>query len=135
MNRTGSHRITICTSCHHKDETCRPGYELINRLRAGIEAVGSAVTEEFEIAGTARMDGCDRSCTMAYHATRKASYLFGDVDPDEDIESLMEFARQYAVLHNGWYSSVDRLGQLRKATLACIPATIMALEEKAERLS
>ncbi len=135
MNRTTTHRITVCTSCRHKGKTCQPGYELIDRLRQAIAAAGDSVSEDFEIAGTACMAGCDHPCTVAYHATRKASYLFGDIDPDEDVEALVAFARQYAVLHDGWCSSVDRPGKLRKSTLARIPATIIALEETTDRVS
>lgn len=127
------HRITVCTSCRHKGETCRPGYELIERLRAAIEAAGDAVTEDFEISGVACMAGCDRPCTVAYHGTRKATYLFGDIEPDQDIGDLVEFAKQYALLHDGWCSSVDRPGKLRKNTLARVPAMMIVLEET-ERL-
>lgn len=135
MDRPKSHRITVCTSCKHKGETCRPGYELIARLRKAIEAAGDSITEEFEISGTACMAGCDRPCTVAYHSTRKAAYLFGDITPEDDIDDLVEFARQYAVLHDGWCSSVDRPGKLRKTTLARIPAAMMAIEDSTELVS
>lgn len=124
------HRITICTSCKHKGETCRPGYELIARLRAAMDAAGDTITEDFEISGVACMAGCDHPCTVAYHGTRKATYLFGDIQPDEDIDDLVDFAKQYAVLGDGWSSSVDRPGKLRKHTLARVPAMLMAMEDR-----
>ena len=127
------HRITICTSCTHKGTECRPGYELIDRLRKAIAL--SAVPEDFEISGVACMAGCDRPCTVAYHCTKKATYLFGDIDPETDIDDLVEFARQYAYLHDGWCSSVDRPGKLRKSTLARVPAAIVAIEETEARAS
>lgn len=133
MQRAGTHRITICTSCRHKGGTCNPGYALIEQLRAGIAAAGGAVSEAFEISGVACMAGCDRPCRVAFHGTRKASYLFGDVDPGDDIEDLIAFARQYAVLHDGWCSSVDRPGKLRSTTLARIPAAMLVVEDSAER--
>ena len=129
------HRITICTSCRHKGTECRPGYELIDRLRRAIAQAGDAVPEAFEISGVACMAGCDRPCTVAYHATRKATYLFGDIDPDTDIDDLVAFARQYAYLHDGWCASVDRPGKLRGATLARVPAAIMAVETVEARAS
>jgi predicted metal-binding protein len=135
MTQMTSHRITVCTSCRHKGEACKPGYELIAKLRAAISAAGDSIAEDFEIAGTACMAGCDRPCTVGYHATRKASYLFGDIAPEEDIDALVDFAKQYAVLHDGWCSSIDRPGKLRTSTLARIPATIMAIEDSLERLS
>ncbi|MEL6682032.1 MAG: DUF1636 domain-containing protein [Pseudomonadota bacterium] len=129
------HRITICTSCRHKGSECRPGYELIERLRKAIALAGDAVPAEFEISGVACMAGCDRPCTVAYHGTKKATYLFGDIDPDTDIDDLVSFAKQYAYLHDGWCSSVDRPGKLQKATLARVPAAIIAIAENEVRAS
>lgn len=129
MKRTSNHKITICTSCKHQGTDCRPGYELIERLRKAIETAGDSVTDSFEISGVACMAGCGRPCTVAYHGTRKATYLFGDIDPDTDIDDLVSFARQYAHLHDGWCASVDRPGKLRKTTLARVPAAIIAIED------
>ena len=128
-----THRITICTSCRHKGTECHPGYALIERLRVAIGH--AAVPEDFEISGVACMAGCDRPCTVAYHGTKKATYLFGDIDPDTDVDDLVAFARQYAYLHDGWCSSVDRPGKLRNTTLARVPAAILAIEECEARTS
>jgi len=127
------HRITICTSCKHKGTQCRPGFELIDKLRKALAQ--DAIPETFEVSGVACMAGCDRPCTVAYHGTKKATYLFGDIDPDVDVEDLVAFAKQYAYLHDGWCSSVDRPGKLRKNTLARVPAAILAIEDTKERAS
>ncbi|WP_299043617.1 DUF1636 domain-containing protein [uncultured Tateyamaria sp.] len=129
------HHITICTSCRHLGTACRPGYELIARLRAAITTAGDAVTDSFEVSGVACMAGCDRPCTVAYHGTRKATYLFGDIDPDTDIEDLLAFARLYADLEDGWCSSLDRPGKLRDTTLARVPAAMLAIETGKVRAS
>lgn len=130
-----SHRITVCTSCRHKGSACRPGYELIERLRRAMAAAGASIPEDFEISGVACMAGCDRPCTVAYHGTRKATYLFGDITPDTDIDDLVAFARQYAHLQDGWCSSADRPGKLRRTTLARVPAALMVIEESEVRVS
>lgn len=135
MGLKTSNRITVCTSCRHKGTDCRPGYELIAKLRSAIDAAGDTVDENFEISGVACMAGCDRPCTVAYHGTRKATYLFGDIEPDEDIEDLVDFARQYALLHDGWCSSVDRPGKLRTSTLARVPAAMIAIEQSESLVS
>ena len=135
MGQNTSHRITVCTSCKHKGTDCRPGYELIAKLRSAMDAAGDAVTEDFEISGVACMAGCDRPCTVAYHGTRKATYLFGDIEPDEDIEDLVAFARHYAELNDGWCSSLDRPGKLRTSTLARVPAAMIAVEQSESRVS
>ena len=124
-----THRITVCTSCRHKGTECRPGYELIEKLRRAIADAGDAIPEDFEVSGVACMAGCDRPCTVAYHGSKKATYLFGDMDPDVDVDDLVTFAKQYAYLNDGWCSSVDRPGKLRKSTLARVPASMIVIEE------
>lgn len=135
MKTHQNHRITVCTSCRHKGKTCRPGFELIEKLRLAISAAGGAVRDDFEISGVACMAGCDRPCTVAYHASRKATYLFGDVDPDVDIDDLVTFAQTYASLQDGWCASMDRPGKLRTTTLARVPAAMIAMETSAVRAS
>lgn len=125
-----THRISICTTCRHKGTECRPGYDLIKKLRRAISDAGDAVPDSFEISGVACMAACDRPCTVAYHGTKKATYLFGDIDPDTDIDDLVAFAKHYADLHDGWCSSIDRPGKLRKTTLARVPASIIAIENQ-----
>ncbi|MGB0959327.1 MAG: DUF1636 family protein [Halocynthiibacter sp.] len=129
------HKITICTSCKHKGDTCRPGYELIKRLRTAIAAAGDTISEDFEVSGVACMAGCDHPCTIAYHSTRKATYLFGDIDPEQDIDDLVRFAQHYAVLEDGWCSSGERPGKLRTNTLARVPSMMLAIEDSKVRVS
>lgn len=129
------HRITICTSCKHKGTQCRPGYELIEKLRRAMSAAGDTIGDDFEISGVACMAGCDRACTVAYQSTRKATYLFGDIDPETDIDDLVAFAKQYSYLHDGWCPAVDRPGKLRNTALARVPAMMMAVEATKARAS
>lgn len=126
------HRITVCTSCRTKGTQDRPGFAVIDRLRDGIARAGDSLPAPFEVAGVACMAGCDRPCTVAYSGPGKASYLFGDIEPDQDIGDLLQFARQYGYLHDGWCSSVDRPGKLRKSTLARVPALHPAAAPKDE---
>jgi len=130
-----THQITICTSCRHKGTECRPGYELIERLRQAIASAGNAVPEQFEVSGVACMAGCDRPCTVAYHGTRKATYLFGDIDPKTDIDDLVAFARDYGALEDGWCASPDRPRKLRTSTLARVPAAMIAITQSRARAS
>lgn len=135
MDQNTHHRITVCTSCRHKGTDCRPGFELIDRLRKAIAAAGDTIPEDFEISGVACMAGCDRPCTVAYHGSRKATYLFGDIDPEVDVDDLVTFAKHYSYLHDGWSSSVDRPGKLRKHTLARVPAAMIAMEANEAKAS
>ncbi|MEQ8479342.1 MAG: DUF1636 domain-containing protein [Hoeflea sp.] len=126
--RPSSHRITVCTACRHTGSDCQPGLELITRLRAAIHNAGGATSTLFEISGVACMAGCDRPCTVAYHASNKATYLFGDIDPAADIDDLVRFAEHYAGLDDGWCSASQRPGKLKHTTLARVPAAMLVLE-------
>ena len=125
MGENSSHRILVCTTCRHQGGNCRPGYELIEKLSKAIEAAGEAVPADFVISGTACMAGCGRPCTVAYQASCKATYLFGDIDPETDIDDLVAFAGAYADTDDGWTKAADRPGKLSQTTLARVPAAMI----------
>jgi predicted metal-binding protein len=122
MSQTTLHHITVCTSCRQKGDTHQSGRDLIAQLRRALNTQ-STEAPQFDVAGAACMAGCTTPCTVAFHAPRKASYLFGNIATQDDLAALVEFAKQYALLRDGWCSSVDRPARLRKATLARIPAS------------
>jgi len=119
------HRISVCTSCRPKGHSNKPGLAMIAKLR---ERLSDSESYSFDVAGVACMAGCEQPCTVAFHGSDKATYLFGDIDGEADLDSLTEFATLYAALHDGWCSSVDRLAGLRKKTLARVPATLFPAE-------
>ena len=119
------HTLTVCTSCRHKRTDCKPGLELMTRLRAALDTAGDAIASDFEISGIAYMTGCERPCTVAYHATAKTTYLFGDIAPEVDIPELVAFADQYHALGDGWCSSTIRPDKRPKSTVARVPAALI----------
>lgn len=78
------------------------------------------------------MAGCDRPCTIAFQASGKATYLFGDIRPDTDIASLVDFADLYLRMPDGMTREAERPAGLRGKTLARIPAAILVSELAAE---
>lgn len=116
--------LTICTACRHMGTACQPGYALIARLKSAIAAAGNTVAEDFEISGVATLTGCGRTCTLAYHGTAQATHMFGDVDPDTDIQDLLEIAQNPA-LHRTAPCDLDQLSAVTK--LGHPPAAIMAM--------
>jgi len=123
---TAEHRIAVCVSCRHTGDACRPGFELIQKLQQAMQNAGGALADDFEISGVACMAGCERPCTVAYHASHKATYLFGDITPEDCVEDLVAFAKQYADLENGWCSATERPNGLADKTLARVPGAMIA---------
>lgn len=123
--KADTHKIYVCTSCRHNGGSCRPGYELIRKLRDALNLALPVVGDDFEISGVACMAGCTRPCTVAFKADEKATYLFGDIDPESDIDDLVAFAEQYRSVEDGWCLSGERPGKLRRTALARVPAAMI----------
>ncbi|MCF6445180.1 DUF1636 domain-containing protein [Nereida sp. MMG025] len=135
MDTDTKHRIAVCTSCKHKGTQIGPGHALIDTLRSALRAHGDPAVQSFEVSAVACMAGCDRPCAVAYHATGKASYLFGDLDPETDIPDMVRFAGDYAAMDDGWCASVDRPGKLRTSTIARIPTLLFDAQSKKVKAS
>ncbi|MCU0828949.1 MAG: DUF1636 domain-containing protein [Tabrizicola sp.] len=131
--QSAPHQILVCKACKHKDQACKPGFELLKSLRAAVQAAG--LGEDFEVSGTACLAGCvpahGEPCVVGYRATEKATWLFGDIDPDQPLDDLVSFARIYAALEDGWMSGHDLPPSLRDTTLARIPAAMIVTREGA----
>ncbi|AUQ48953.1 putative metal-binding protein [Phaeobacter inhibens] len=132
MDGTARHRILVCTSCKGTDPGTRPGPQLIDALRDALDQRGDTLVE---VAGVACMAGCSHPCTVGFQDEGKASYVFGDLTPQDDLADILQFADLYKLLADGWCSSVDRPGKLRRSTLSRIPALFPAapIEAKAAK--
>ncbi len=128
------HTITVCTDCRITGTPCRPGLELLARLNDSLAALKQPLDQDFSVAGTACMAGCTRPCTIAFQASGKATYLFGDITPDQDIDDLIAFAGIYAGLADGMTREAQRPRGLNGKTIARLPAAVLASEQLAERL-
>jgi predicted metal-binding protein len=130
---TTRHQLILCTTCRKTGTDCRPGFELLQSLnRAADLARVAGLPEDFGISGTACLSGCSRPCTVAFVADGKTSYLFGDIDPAEDLDALVEFAQLYRAREDGMTRFNERPDALRGKCLARIPSALM-MSEAAER--
>lgn len=129
--QSAPHQILVCKACKHHGQTCEPGFKLLKQLRAAIAAAG--LGDAFEVSGTACLAGCAQGhggpCVVGWRATAKATWLFGDIDPAQPIDDLVEFARLYASVEDGWLSGKDCPPRLCDNTLARIPAAIIVTRE------
>jgi predicted metal-binding protein len=129
--QSAPHQILVCKACKHKGCACKPGYDLLKRLRAAIALAD--LGDQFEVSGTACLAGCvpdhGEPCVVGYRATEKATWLFGDIDPDQPLDDLVAFARTYAALDDGWMGGRDLPERLCDTTLARIPAAMIVTRE------
>lgn len=127
------HKITVCTDCRFTGGPCLPGAALIERLNHSIAALGAPLDRDFSIAGTVCMSACTRPCTIAFQATGEATYLFGDIAPEEDIDDLVRFATTYAERDDGLTRAGERSSGQKMKVLDHIPAAILVSENIAGR--
>ncbi|SIQ96434.1 Predicted metal-binding protein [Rhizobium sp. RU20A] len=93
-----------------------PGARLLDRLAAAVADHGIRVQP------TACLAGCDRPLTIGISAPGRASYLFGNIDPETDLPALMDFAALYRTAPGGWTNEGQRPLGLRGKIIARIPA-------------
>jgi hypothetical protein len=49
---------------------------------------GACVGPDIALSGSADVTGCDRTCTVGWHATVTDTWFFGDIGQDDDPEVL-----------------------------------------------
>jgi predicted metal-binding protein len=131
--QSAPHRSLVCKACRHRGESCKPGLALVKKHRAAIAAAD--LGDAFEVPGTACLAGCvpdhGEPCVVAWGATAKATWLPGDIDPDQPLDDLIAFARSHAARGDGWMTGRDLPMPLCDATLARIPAAMIVTREGA----
>ena len=116
--------LIICTTCRTVDTPFDQGAagEILLEAVQAAQAFGDHPEwAEVQVRAMACLSGCSRSCTAAYQATGKHSYLFGDLTASDDV------ARQLldcAVLH---HQSVDGNLPRDKRPAALVPGMIARL--------
>jgi predicted metal-binding protein len=78
----------------------------------------------FTVSGVRCMAGCERPLAVGFSAPGKASYLFGNVDPERDAEHLISFAKLYHSLDDGWCNEGQRPIGLAGKIVARIPSPL-----------
>ena len=101
-------RLYVCTLCN----LGREGFA---------DTLREAMPVHVEVLEIACMSGCTRDQTIAFRATGKTAYLFGDITAD-DLPELQTFARLYAASADGNFADARVLGSLRTKAIARIPA-------------
>lgn len=66
------------------------------------------------------MSGCLRPSTVAFRATGKTAYLFGDIS-EADLALLVRFAGAYSLSPTGEFDDARPFGELRGKAIARIP--------------
>lgn len=104
-----THTLTLCQGC--------PG-----SLTPLAAALATALHDlPYVLKTTECMSGCTRPATVAFRATGKTAYLFGDLTKN-DLPDLISFAAAYLASPDGTFPDARPLGMLRTKAIARLPA-------------
>ncbi len=113
------HSLVVCSRCVDP----KLGLPAGATLKANLSALlADDERDILHVDDVACLAGCSRPTTVAFTASGKATYLFGDIDAATDAPDLLAFFRLYRTLRDGWCSEGQRPRALAGKTLARVPA-------------
>ena len=121
---TGQERCAArCWASGKRRDADRGGSEkggLAKAIRARFSD-SAAARRGMSLRGVRCMSLCKRPCAIALSGASKYTLLFGDLDPNTDVEAILELARQYADAPDGLVARADRPEPLRAGILGRVP--------------
>lgn len=80
------------TSCIHMGGTCPALARMLETLTAALNKARPVTTDDFEICGESKLDGCQRNCPARFFAAHDRIRVFCDVSQSAEREDLDHFA-------------------------------------------
>lgn len=114
--------LTVCTTCRRiaggepvADEP-RPGARLYETLTQ------SELPENVRLKPAECLSACSRGCSIALTGgPARWTYVYGDMDPDTQVEEILTGVRAYAQTTDGIVPWRERPQAFRKQSIARIP--------------
>jgi predicted metal-binding protein len=108
--------LFVCITCRGDGtstaDEVRPGARLYEALKA---------RAEIEVRPVECLSNCERSCTAAVAAPGKWTYIVGHLDPDKNVDDMLQFARAHHETADGLTVWRERPLHVRKNTIARVP--------------
>ena len=112
--------LLICVSCKASDpavlaDAARPGAQLYAALVAAGVPVG------VKVRAVECLSNCNHGCTVALRGGDRWSYVYGNLNPETDVETLRDGAARYYATADGLVPWRERSQHFRKNCIARIP--------------
>lgn len=115
--------LLICVTCKTSapadplapEDEARPGAQLYAALMAGELPAG------LHVRAVECLSNCTRGCTVALRGGDRWSYVYGNLDPATDVETLRDGAARYQAAADGLVPWRERSQHFRKNCIARIP--------------
>jgi predicted metal-binding protein len=123
------HTIFVCQSCAGNWQGGKQignsgGYLLYQELES--QLLDHPLASELQVQPVKCMGACNRPCAIAFAATGKSTYLFGDISHSDSLsemsQSILECAGLYCSKPDGVMKWSERPEQLKKGVVGIIPS-------------
>lgn len=94
MDRHISYPFSFSIPCRHTGKVCEASYVFALTLAQSVGKAHSIVGDDFSTSGFAEIRCSDQPCTIGWHCSKDETFVFGDVDMDQDLDELLDLARQ-----------------------------------------
>ena len=130
VHNTALQTIHICVTCQRPGEALPPGEQAGQQLYQAIAARAAQAGARLHVAPVACMANCKRSCTVAFAAPGKWTYILGEIDPGIAgmADAVLACAALQAESPDGTISYFKRPEILRKGTIARVPSLSLGAE-------
>ena len=124
-NRSCTTRVCIhvCTACIADDRrrlrSLSAGQRLFDRL-----TMSSKDIPEIEVMAVDCLAVCDRPVTIAFQAEGKWSYTIGDVDPEIELQDIIDVGKLIFVSEYGILKMVERPRFFRNGVISRLPPSL-----------
>ena len=111
--------ILVCDSCRHEDfpkvADTRPGALLLEALAK------HELPVEIAVRSVKCLSNCSQGCSIALRGEGRWSYVYGNLNPNEHVSTIIEGANKYLTSADGLVPWRDRPEHFRKNCIARIP--------------
>jgi len=112
---TGRVKLQVCVTCIGENQK-KPGVEFYEKLAVVVDKnqVDLQPVECFAV--------CKRPCTIMVSQGNKWKYLIGDLDVESGVRAVLDYIKIYSGSDEGTPTLSLRPQEIRKGTIARIPA-------------
>ena len=117
--------LCVCVTCRREGDPpadVRPGARLYAALKER--------ATDIDVVAVECLSNCTRSCSSAVTAPGKWTYVVGDLDPEQNVDDILNFARAHKAAPDGLPPWRERPVHVRQHTIARVPPTRLPEELK-----
>ncbi|WP_372426703.1 DUF1636 family protein [Salinarimonas chemoclinalis] len=116
--------LSVCTRCRDDREDAYGDVRGGARFAAAIARAAAGrddLPDGLALRGVACMSQCKRPCVVALSGSGRFTYVFGDLDPEQDARAVLDVLAPYAASSEGFLARGARPEVLRAGILGRIP--------------